>query len=78
MALNKDVLGADLHARANAFNDVFVDPVDMDAHRLAFWKVIAEGVIEHFKNNGVLHVPGTGLTAGATAVTGSSNTGTIT
>lgn len=76
MALNKDVLGLDLYNRANNYNEVNI--VDLEAARLAFWKNIAEGIIEHFKSNGVLHVPGLGLTAGATAVTGQSNTGTIT
>ena len=76
MALNKDVLGLDLYTRANAWNEI--DIADMEAARLAFWKSIADGIIEHFKSNGVLHVPGLGLTAGATAVTGQSNTGTIT
>jgi len=77
MALDKDVLGTDLYNRANAYNEVYIAPGDLETARLAYWKNIAEGIIEHFKNNGVLHVPGTGLVAGSTAVTGTSNTGTI-
>lgn len=77
MALDKEVLGLDLYNRAKAFNDVDIAPEDLEAQRLAEWKAIAEGIIEHFKTNGVLTVPGTGLVAGATAVTGSSVTGKI-
>ena len=76
MALDKDILGLDLKNRAQAYNEV--DIVDLDAARLAFWTTIADGIISHFKNNAVLHVPGTGMAAGATPVTGTSNTGTIT
>lgn len=75
MALNKTTLGLDLKNRAEAFNET--DIVDLDAARLQFWTTIAEGIIEHFKNNGVLTVPGAGMTAGATPVTGTSTTGTL-
>ena len=77
MALNKDTLGQDLYARAAVQNDVYIAPEDLETQRLAFWKSIAEGIIEHFKTNGVLQVPGLGLNAGATAVTGNSTTGKI-
>jgi len=77
MALDKDVLGLDLYNRAASFNDVAIDPADLEAQRLSWWQNIAEGIINHFKANGVLTVPGLGLTAGATAVTGSSTTGNI-
>lgn len=76
MALNKDILGLDLYNRAKVFNDV--DIADLEQARKDFWKTIAEGVIEHFKTNGVLTIPGLGLMAGATAVTGSSVTGKLT
>ncbi len=75
MALNKDILGADLYSRANNYNEV--DITDLEAARLAFWKNIAEGIIEHFKTNGVLTVPGLGLIAGSVAVTGNSITGKL-
>ncbi len=77
MALNKDVLGLDLYNRAAAFNDVAIAPEDLEAQRLAWWKTVADGIISHIKTNGVLSVPGLGLTAGATAVTGTSVTGKI-
>lgn len=78
MALDKDILGTDLYNRAAVYNEVAI--TDMEAARLAFWKNIAQGIIDHFKNNGVLHVPGAGLIApsGGGAVTGTSNIGTIT
>jgi hypothetical protein len=77
MALNKDVLGVDLCNRANAFNEVDID--DLQAARQAFWKSIAEGIINHFKTNGVITVPGTGLVApsGGGPVSGVSSTGNI-
>lgn len=75
--LDKNVLGLDLYERAQAFNDVDIDPADLEARRLEWWTTIAEGIIDHFKNNATLQVPGTGLAAGATAVTGTSVTGTI-
>jgi hypothetical protein len=75
MALNKDILGTDLYNRANAYNEV--DITDIEAARLAFWKNVAEGIINHFKDNGVLTVPGLGLVAGSVAVTGNSITGNL-
>jgi hypothetical protein len=77
MALNKDILGTDLYNRANAYNEVNI--TDIEAARLAFWKNMAEGIIEHFKTNGVLTVPGTGLIAPTSGgpVTGQSITGNL-
>jgi hypothetical protein len=77
MALDKDVLGTDLYNRMQQFNEVPIAPADMEAHRLLFWKEVAEAIIIHFKTAGRLTVPGLGLAAGATPVTGSSITGTI-
>jgi hypothetical protein len=78
MPLNKDILGLDLYDKANAFNEV--DIVDIEAARIAFWKTIAEGVIEHFKANISITIPAAGLLAPGGSggpVTGSANTGTI-
>lgn len=75
MALNKDILGADLYSRANNYNEINI--IDIEAARLAFWKNIAEGIIEHFKANGQLNVPGLGLIASGVGVTGNSITGSI-
>ena len=75
MALDKTILGNDLYTRAQSFNDV--DITDLEQSRKDFWQTIAEGIIEHFKANGVLTVPGLGLNAGAVAVTGLSVTGSI-
>lgn len=80
MALNKDVLGLALANKAATYNDVDVDvndPAAMNAYRLNFWKGIAEEVIEHFKANIQLSIPGTGLTSPSGAVTGTALTGTI-
>lgn len=77
MALDKMTLGADLYDRAQSFNDVDIAPEDLEQARFDFWVAIAEGIIEHFKANGELTVPGAGLMAGTTAVTGSSVTGKI-
>lgn len=80
MALDKDVLGQSLYTKANTYNDIDVDTTDpaaVDAYRLAFWKGVAEVIINHFKANGVLKVPGLGLVAGNVLVTGNSVTGKI-
>lgn len=77
MALDKTVLGTDLYNRAQSFNDVDIAPEDLEQARKDYWATIAEGIIEHFTINGVLTVPGLGLAAGATPVTGSSVTGKI-
>ena len=78
MALDKDVLGTAMKTAADAFNEVYISPADLDAQRLQYWKNIAEAIISHFKSNGVLNVPGIGLNAGSVAVSGASVTGTIT
>lgn len=75
MALDKEILGQALFNRANDFNEV--DFENINEARLNFWKAIAEEVIQHFKDNATLNVPGLGLNAGVTAVTGTSVTGTI-
>ncbi|MGN6604568.1 MAG: hypothetical protein ACTHK8_19065 [Ginsengibacter sp.] len=75
--LDKNVLGEDLYNRSKVFNDTPIDPADLEAQRLAWWQTIAEGIIEHFKANAGLVVPGAGLVAGTTPVTGESVTGTI-
>lgn len=76
--LNKDTLGQALYDFAKSYNDKAPDEIgDIEAARLAFWKGIADEVIKHLKNNIVLKIPGTGLVAGANAVTGLSITGQI-
>lgn len=78
MALNKDILGQALYDDLASFNNKNIDETgDMEAARLSFCKKMAETIIDHFINNVKLSVPGIGLTAGATAVTGTSITGTI-
>jgi hypothetical protein len=84
MALDKDILGQALYdMRNNFFNNQTLAQLEatygtIESARLEGCKKEAEVIIDHFKNNAVLHVPGAGLTAGATAVTGQSNTGTLT
>ena len=63
-------------------SDVGVDTTNaaaMDAYRQQFWTDVADTIINHFKINGVLTVPGTGLVApsGGGPVTGTSVTGKI-
>lgn len=78
MPLDKDILGQALYVDLSTFNNKDINETgDIEAARLAFCKRMAETIIDHFKNNGKLTVPGTGLFAGATAVTGTSLTGTI-
>jgi hypothetical protein len=78
MALNKDTLGQALYDAEQQFNDKApADLGDLATARLNFWKVMANEIIEHFKTAGDLHVPGLGLTAGSTPVSGNSVTGKI-
>jgi len=78
--LDKDILGQALYdVRAiysNKTNDQLVTTYGtIEAARLHAAKAEANAIIEHIKSNMKLTVPGTGLTVGATAVTGSSVTG---
>ena len=82
MALNADILGQALYDVRQAFSDQTYDEIialhgTLEAARLAEAKQEATVIINHFKTAAKLTVPGTGLTAGATAVTGSSITGTL-
>ena len=84
MALDKDILGTALHnARQTFANQSFDDLIaiygTLDGIRLAASKADAQAIIDHFKANGVLTVPGAGLVApsGGGAVTGNSITGKI-
>lgn len=82
MALNKDVLGTALYNARLPFMDMNIDQViatygTIEAYRLAIAKADADEIIKHFKANIQITIPGTGLTAGATAVTGASTTGSI-
>lgn len=85
MALDKDILGAELYDMRNAyFNNKTADELiteygSIEAARLEACKKEAEVIINHFVNNAELTVPGTGMVApsGGGAVSGSSTTGTI-
>jgi hypothetical protein len=83
MALDKDILGQAIYDARNSFfnnrtvQQLITDFGSLEAARLAGCKVEAECIINHFKTYGLLTVPGAGLTAGPTAVTGTSITGTI-
>jgi hypothetical protein len=76
MALNKDILGQALYDMRNQFfnNKTTQELVgiygSLENARLAACKKEAEIFINHFKNNAV--IPGSGLVAGATAVTGAA------
>lgn len=78
MALNKDTLGQALYNRVQQYNEVDIPPNEIEAKRLDYWKGVADEIIEHFKTNIQLTIPGTGLNAPNGAVTGQSITGTIT
>lgn len=73
MALDKTLLGTDLYNRAQAFNDV--DIADLEQARKDYWQTIAEGIINHFKANGIVNVA-VATTGTATAQTG-TGTGSI-
>lgn len=82
MALDKDTLGAARAAAKSMFNGKTIDEIlmmygSLDNARLAIEKADSEAIINHFKANAQLNVPGAGLTAGPTAVTGTSITGSI-
>lgn len=71
MALSKDVLGQALYDSEKQFNDKDSTAVgDIEAARLAFWKVQADEIIKHFKTAGVISV------TVATTGTASAHTGT--
>lgn len=71
MPLNKDILGQALYDALNTFNNKNPDEFgNMETQRLAFCKVIANEVIEHFKANGVITLNPLGLTAGIEPVVG--------
>jgi len=83
MALNKDILGQALYDMRNQFfNNQTLDELQttygsLEAARLAACKKEAEIIINHFKTNVLLTIPGTGLVVGSTPVTGSAITGTM-
>lgn len=71
MALDANILGHSLYEAATAFNDR--DLVDLEAARREFWNSVSTVIIDHFKTNGVVLVPGTGLTAGPYPVLGQAS-----
>lgn len=73
MALNKDVLGAALYNAAKDFNDK-EPPEDVEANRLAYWKVIADEIIKHIK---IGQVSVTVATTGTAVAQTGTGTGTI-
>lgn len=78
MALNKDTLGTAIYNALNTYNNKSIGTLgDIEAARLSFCKTLADEIIKHLKNNIEITIPGTGLTAGATAVTGAAITGSI-
>ena len=82
MALDKNILGPAIKAVLDAYDNLTNDQLiaahgDLESARTAVCVDLAGAIIDHFKNHGVLNVPGTGLVAGATAVTGESVTGNL-
>ena len=77
MALNKDILGQAFYDAFDAFNNKLPNDIgDIEATRLAFCKVMANEIINHFKTAGVVEVT-VSTTGTATAQTGTGS-GTIT
>lgn len=74
--LNGNDLGTEIYNAVSAYNNEHIEPENLEVQRLAYWKVIGNAIVDHFKANGVVIVLGTGLTAGTTPVTGNAN-GTI-
>jgi len=82
MALDKNVLGPALYAALAPFDNQTVDQLvevygSIEGARQAMFVAMGGAIIDHFKASGVLTVPGIGLFAGTTAVTGQSVTGKI-
>lgn len=80
--LNKDILGQALYDVRNSYsNKTLQNLIDtygsLEGARLSQAKDEADAIINHFKTNAKLTVPGTGLASPSGAVTGSSITGTI-
>ncbi|MDP1812331.1 MAG: hypothetical protein Q8K66_13095 [Sediminibacterium sp.] len=71
MALDKDTLGTALYNRATIYNETNIAPADLEANRLAFWKDIADEIINHIKTSGT--VPALGLVSPSGVVTGSAS-----
>ena len=83
MALDKDILGQSIYdVRAIYSNKTSSQLIttygSLEAAKLHAAKAEANIIINHFKTAAILTIPGAGLLAGATAVTGSSITGNIT
>lgn len=58
--LDKDVLGANLYNAEQQFNDKApADLGDLTTARQQFWTGVAEQIINHFKNAGMVHTTGT-------------------
>lgn len=77
MPLNANVMGTALYEKSKEWNDKDIPAEDIEAQRLAFWQGVASVIIDHFKTNANLQVPGLGLTAPNGAVGGTSITGKI-
>lgn len=76
MALNANILGEALYNASDSFNEIDISEANLEQARLNRWVAVATAIIDHFKNNGVLHVPGAGLSAPNGPVTGNA-TGSI-
>lgn len=82
MPLDATTLANARIAAKAAFNDKTLDELVQQYGSLANARLQEEiadsnAIIEHFKNNALLTIPGAGLTAGQVAVSGASTTGTI-
>lgn len=82
MALDQNVLGQLLFNNRIVFNNKTKDQLiaqygSLDAALLEACKADAKAIIDHFKADGVLRVPGLGLVSPTGNVTGTSTTGKI-
>ena len=82
MALDKDILGQAIYTVLGQFDNITNDQLieqygSMEEFRKALCIALAGSIIDHFKSNAVLTVPGTGMVAGSSPVTGVSTTGKL-
>jgi hypothetical protein len=51
MALNATTLGNQLYTAANSFDNIQIDPADLETQRQAYWNAIAAAIVAHITAN---------------------------
>ena len=82
MALDKNILGQAIYTALGVFDNLPSDQLiqqygSIEQARQAMCVALAGSIIDHFTSAGVLTVPGTGMVAGSSPVTGTSITGKL-